>query len=403
MMLRRYIPSTLVCFSLLVAAAVTSMAATSDTSLFGPPREIWDEARGATSVIAVDLDNDGDLDLASSSNSDFTIAWYRNNGSGSFTPFDITTDAQGAKWVTAADLDNDGDIDLASASNIDDTIAWYRNNGSGSFTPFDITTDANGAQSVTAADLDGDGDIDLASASDNDDTIAWYRNNGSGSFTPFDITTAANGAAAVIAADLDGDGDKDLASANYFDNAIVWFENLSHGFSDVPTSGWKNDAVIWMKKTGLTTGCSSTEFCPEDAMTREQQITFLYRYAGEPDPGPTNPFSDVPRGQYYSEAIDWAYNEGITNGVSPTSFGTGQAITRAQAVTFLHRQAGEPAPTVANPFVDVPAGTYYTDPVRWAFENGITTGTSPTTFAPNQAVTRVQFAAFLSRYDNLMD
>ena len=136
-------------------------------------------------------------------------------------------------------------------------------------------------------------------------------------------------------------------------------------------------------------------------MTREQQITFLWRYAGEPSPGGSSPFSDVPAGRYYTNPVTWAYNNGITNGVGPTSFGTGQPITRAQAVTFLHRQAGEPVPTVANPFVDVSAGTYYTDPVRWAFETGITTGTSSTTFAPNQAVTRVQFAAFLSRFDNL--
>ena len=176
----------------------------------------------------------------------------------------------------------------------------------------------------------------------------------------------------------------------------------THGFDDVPLSGWRNDAVYWMRSSGVTTGCSATEFCPDQEMTREQQITFLYRYAGEPSPGAPSPFSDVAAGRYYTNPVSWAFNNGITNGVSPTSFGTGRPITRAQAVTFLHRQAGEPVPSGANPFVDVPAGSYYTDPVRWAFETGITTGTSPTTFAPNQAVTRVQFAAFLSRYDNLI-
>ena len=178
---------------------------------------------------------------------------------------------------------------------------------------------------------------------------------------------------------------------------------VSHGFLDVPPDGWQGNAVKWMRESGVTTGCSATEFCPHQEMTREQQITFLWRYAGEPSPGAPSPFSDVAAGRYYTNPVSWAFNNGITNGVSPTSFGTGRPITRAQAVTFLHRQAGEPVPSGANPFVDVPAGTYYTDPVRWAFETGITTGTSPTTFAPNQAVTRVQFAAFLSRYDNLMD
>lgn len=174
-----------------------------------------------------------------------------------------------------------------------------------------------------------------------------------------------------------------------------------HSFVDVPVDGWRGEAVSWMQASGVTNGCSALEFCPDAQMTREQQITFLWRYAGEPSPGAPSPFTDVEAGRYFANPVTWAYNSGITNGVSPTSFGTGKAITRAQAVTFLHRQAGEPDPTVANPFVDVPAGTYYTDPVRWAFENGITTGTSPTTFDPNQAVTRVQFAAFLSRYDGL--
>jgi len=188
-------------------------------------------------------------------------------------------------------------------------------------------------------------------------------------------------------------------------NALVTSVTLrpAHGFFDVDAGGWRGTAVEWMRSSGVTTGCSATKFCPDQQMTREQQITFLWRYAGEPSPGAPSPFTDVEAGRYFTNPVTWAYNNGITNGVSPTSFGTGKAITRAQAVTFLHRQAGEPDPTVANPFVDVPAGTYYTDPVRWAFENGITTGTSPTTFDPNQAVTRVQFAAFLSRYDNLVD
>ena len=174
-----------------------------------------------------------------------------------------------------------------------------------------------------------------------------------------------------------------------------------HSFWDVASSGWRNDAVAWMRSSGITTGCSTTEFCPDQQMTREQQITFLWRYAGEPSAGASSPFTDVAPGRYYTNPVAWAYNNGITNGVGGGLFGTGQPVTRAQAVTFLWRQAGEPTPTGNNPFTDVEAGRWFTDPVRWAFENGITNGTSPTTFAPGQAVTRIQFAAFLSRYDNL--
>jgi hypothetical protein len=176
---------------------------------------------------------------------------------------------------------------------------------------------------------------------------------------------------------------------------------LTHGFDDVSTSGWKSDAVYWMRQSGVTTGCGDTTYCPDQEMTREQQITFLHRYAGEPSAGPQSPFTDVPRGTYYTTAIDWAYNNNITTGISSTRFGTGQPVTRAQAVTFLWRQAEEPEPDGAVPFDDVPADNYFTKAVAWAYEAGITTGKSPTVFAPYDAVTRVEFAAFLSRYDNL--
>lgn len=175
----------------------------------------------------------------------------------------------------------------------------------------------------------------------------------------------------------------------------------THSFFDVPSSGWRNDAVAWMSSAGITTGCSATTFCPDQEMTREQQITFLWRYAGTPSPGGSSPFGDAPRGQYYTNPVTWAYNNGITNGVSPTSFGTSRPVTRAQAVTFLWRQAGEPSPSGPSPFDDVPEGRYFTDPVAWAFENGVTTGRSATVFDPDAPVKRVEFAAFLSRYDNL--
>ncbi|MFK7919643.1 MAG: FG-GAP-like repeat-containing protein, partial [Ilumatobacter sp.] len=204
-------------------------------------------ANGAQSVTAGDFDGDGDIDLASASLLDDTIAWYPNAGSGSFgLAFDIDTNADGASAVIAADLDGDGDIDLASASRYDDTIAWYENNGGGLFTASDIATSADVASSVTAADLDGDGDIDLASASYVDDTIAWYQNDGTGSFTATDISTSANGARSVIAADLDGDGDVDLASASYVDDKIAWYQNNGAGFfspSTVSTSADGASAV----------------------------------------------------------------------------------------------------------------------------------------------------------------
>ena len=174
-----------------------------------------------------------------------------------------------------------------------------------------------------------------------------------------------------------------------------------HSFVDVPVDGWRGEAVSWMQASGVTRGCSASEFCPDAQMTREQQLTFLYRYAGSPAPGSSHPFTDVSGGRYYSDAVSWAWNAGVTTGVSSTSFGTGLAVTRGQAVTFLWRQAGSPPPVGRNPFTDVAGGRYYSDAVIWAFEQGVTTGMSPVMFGPDFPVTRVQFAAFLSRYDKL--
>ncbi|KAJ1385012.1 hypothetical protein B484DRAFT_410638, partial [Ochromonadaceae sp. CCMP2298] len=116
----------------------------------------------------------------------------------------------GATSVFAIDLDGDGDIDVLSASSSDDKIAWYENDGSEGFTKHEISTAASGAYSVFAIDLDGDGDIDVLSASISDDKIAWYENDGNEGFTEHSISTAASGASSVFAIDLDGDGDIDV-------------------------------------------------------------------------------------------------------------------------------------------------------------------------------------------------
>ena len=139
-------------------------------------------ADGPPSVYAADMDGDGDMDIVSASSNDNTIAWYENNnGDGSsWTATDIATNADAASSVYAVDLDGDGDMDIVSGSQLDDTIAWYENNGAAdpSWTAAVIATSADAALSVFAADMDGDGDMDIVSASADDDTIAWYENNG---------------------------------------------------------------------------------------------------------------------------------------------------------------------------------------------------------------------------------
>jgi hypothetical protein len=181
---------------------------------------------------AVDVDNDGDLDLLAASAGDGTVAWYENTDGGG--RFDlrhfITRAADGARGVHAGDLDGDGDVDVVSASYSDHRIAWYKNtDGKGTFgEPHVIAEGVLGASSVLAIDVDGDRDLDLFTASFQDDTIAWFENtDGNGSFGQKRvITTTADRVLSIYAADLDGDGDTDVASASYNDNKVAWHENL---------------------------------------------------------------------------------------------------------------------------------------------------------------------------------
>lgn len=199
---------------------------------FGPSHWITASADGARSVVAADLDLDGDLDVLSASQNDDKIAWYDNvDGRGVFGPEQvITADAPGAQSVFAADVDNDGDIDVICASMDDDTVSWFENeSGRGHFGDRRIiTTIADGAQSVYAADVDGDGDVDVLSASTADDKIAWYENlDGSGDFgLQKSIAVLMQGAASVFAMDVDGDGDTDALSASMDDDTVAWYENL---------------------------------------------------------------------------------------------------------------------------------------------------------------------------------
>ncbi len=188
-------------------------------------------ADGAHSVHVADVDGDGDMDVLSASSEDDTVAWYENDGASPpvFTAHVITTAADGATSVHAVDVDGDGDMDVLSASLYDDTVAWYENDGASppSFTERVITAAADGVQSVHAVDVDGDGDVDVLSASFTDDTVAWYANNGANppAFTEHVITAGADGARSVHTADVDGDGDVDILSASTLDGTVAWYEN----------------------------------------------------------------------------------------------------------------------------------------------------------------------------------
>ena len=175
-------------------------------------------------------------------------------------------------------------------------------------------------------------------------------------------------------------------------------------FTDVPADAYYADAVAWAVENGITAGTSATTFSPDNACTRGQMVTFLWRAAGEPTPTTTateNPFTDVIEGQYYFNAVLWAVENGITNGLDATTFGPNATVNRGQTVTFLYRAAGEPFAAGENPFTDVVADSYYYDAVLWAVANEVTTGMSETSFAPNASCTRGQIVTFLYRADSV--
>ena len=169
-------------------------------------------------------------------------------------------------------------------------------------------------------------------------------------------------------------------------------------FSDVPEGAYYTDAVAWAVEKGVTSGTSGTTFSPNADCTRAQIVTFLWRAAGSPTPkSKESAFTDVVAGSYYETAVQWAVENGITSGTSATTFSPNAACTRAQTVTFLWRSQKSPADGAANSFTDVAEGTYYTDAVKWAVKNGITSGTSTTTFSPNADCSRAQIVTFLYR------
>ena len=168
-------------------------------------------------------------------------------------------------------------------------------------------------------------------------------------------------------------------------------------YGDVSKDSYYYDAVKWAAETGVTTGVGDGLFAPEWVCTRGQIVTFLWRASGSPAPKATElPFTDVAADAYYAQAVLWAVEKGITNGTSETTFGPDQTCTRAHAVAFLYRMSGSPA-AAGSTFSDVAADVYYSTAVAWAVEKGITNGTSGTTFSPDDTCTRGQIVTFLYR------
>ena len=169
-------------------------------------------------------------------------------------------------------------------------------------------------------------------------------------------------------------------------------------FLDVNEADFYYDSVMWAVKNGITNGLTDVSFGPTGELLRAQFVTFLWRAAGQPAPTSNeNPFTDVVEGDYFYNAVLWAVEKGITNGVSDTEFGAYKVTNRAQAVTFLWRYLGQPNATANGNFSDVVAGEWYEAPINWAVGAGVTNGMGDGTFGINSNCNRAQAVTFLFR------
>ena len=169
-------------------------------------------------------------------------------------------------------------------------------------------------------------------------------------------------------------------------------------FDDVPENAFYNEPVLWGQMHGFVTGTTDTTFEPKKQCTRGELLTFMWRACGKPEPETKScPFTDVQQDRYYYKAVLWAYERGITKGTTETTFSPAKTCTRAEAVTFLWRMEDCYEVGGENPFTDVPANRYYYKAVLFAYTYNITTGTTATTFSPDKVCTRGEMITFLSR------
>ena len=204
---------------------------------------VFAQAGGAHSILAVDIDQDGHLDLLTALSSDKRLAWFRNDGTQHFTRNNLPQDLSGAFEATAVDIDRDGDMDLIGAGFTGNVLRWYENDGHQGFTSHLVASGLTNVHSVSAVDVDRDGDLDLVSAVQGQNRVVWLENDGRQSFA---LHVAASGEAGVREAhtvDFDGDGDVDILTASAFDDTVRWLENDGRGNFATHVVGTKADGA----------------------------------------------------------------------------------------------------------------------------------------------------------------
>ena len=198
----------------------------------------------------------------------------------------------------------------------------------------------------------------------------------------------------------DPDGYADMSAAEILADLFGDAETQPNqkGFNDVKSGDYFYDAVNWAVEKGITTGTRATTFSPNASCTRAQIVTFLWRASGSPEPKTaSNPFTDVAANAYYCKAVLWAVENGITTGTSATTFSPDAPCTRAQGVTFLWRANGSKAASAAASFTDVASDAYYAPAVAWAAEQNVTGGVGNGLFSPDTTCTRAQNVSMLYR------
>ena len=236
-------------------------------------------------------------------------------------------------------------------------------------------------------------------------TIHWYGPDGKPITDPHTkIEANTEYRWTFIPADPDNYNSIEGKTTPYVRNDLSWLPGVlgggsSFSFHDVTRFDYYYDSVKWAADNGIASGTSRFTFSPDAVCTRAQTVTFLWRAAGSPLPRyRVSPFTDVHSYDYYYEAVLWAVEQGITTGLTATTFGPDETVTRGQVATFLYRAASAAKPNIFNPFTDVKPTAYNYGAILWAYDNRITTGTSTTTFSPDAFCTRAQIVTFLYRY-----
>ena len=370
---------------------------------------------------------------ASGSDHNKVFAWHADDGS-TVPGFPVSTGDTVLGSPALGDVDADGLPEVVVGSHDGTVRAW---NGNGS-TQWSVTPTFNhlGSGRVTGspiiADLDGDGDQDVAVGTEKGlalldgrtgasleaglpwqdrVSVSWSHESAPAVglldgerrivFTAFDTPNVKTRVAsfALPASGAVDDWPMFRHSARRTGAAADSWCGLvgaTGTFCDVKDGLYFSAAVEWMFREGITTGVAPGLFGPHQVLSRAQMVTFLWRQAGSPGGYPASGFVDVEPGKYFEQAVNWARATGVTTGTSPTTFSPFDDVTRGQLVTLLWRRAGSPA-APAPPFADVPSARYFTKPVGWAAATSVTTGTSPTTFSPDDPVTRAQAATLLHR------